>query len=101
PHQRPKLKVVKLASRDAAEQGDVVDFVLRFENVGDQTIGNVTILDNLPDRLEYVADSASCDLACQFYTLADDQGSMILRWDIKDPLKVANGGTIRFSCRVR
>lgn len=101
PNQRPKLKVVKLASRDAAEQGDVVDFVLRFENVGDQTIGNVTILDNLPDRLEYVAESASCDLACQFYTQADDQGSTILRWDIKDPLKVSNGGTIRFSCRVR
>jgi uncharacterized repeat protein (TIGR01451 family) len=101
PNQRPKLKVVKLASQDAAQQGDVIEFVLRFENVGDQTIGNVTILDNLPDRLEYISDSASCDLACQFYTQNDDQGSTILRWDIEKPLQVTAGGTIRFSCRVR
>ncbi len=101
PYQRPKLKVVKLASQDAAEQGDVIEFILRFQNVGDQTIGNVTILDNLPDRLAYVADSASCDLACQFYTQDNGQGSMILRWDIEKPLKVTEGGTIRFSCRVR
>jgi uncharacterized repeat protein (TIGR01451 family) len=101
PNQRPKLKVVKLASQDAAQQGDVIDFVLRFENIGDQTIGNVTILDNLPDRLEYVTDSASCDVGCQFYTQTNDQGSTILRWDIEKPLKVTAGGTIRFSCRVR
>lgn len=101
PNNRPKLKVVKLASQDAAQQGDVVDFVLRFENIGDQTIGNVTLLDHLPDRLEYVVDSASCDVACQFYTQTNDQGSTVLRWDIEKPLKVTAGGTIRFSCRVR
>jgi uncharacterized repeat protein (TIGR01451 family) len=101
PFQRPKLKVVKLASQDAAQPGDVIDFVLRFENVGDQTIGNVTIMDSLPDRLEYVPDSASCDVACAFYTQQNDQDSTILRWDIEKPLQVTAGGTIRFSCRVR
>lgn len=101
PFQRPKLQVVKLASQDAAQQGDVIDFVLRFKNVGDQTIGNVTLLDNLPDRLEFVAGSASCDLACQFYTQDNEQGSVILRWDIEKPLPVNAGGVIRFSCRVR
>lgn len=101
PNNRPKLNVVKLASQDAAQQGDVVEFVLRFENVGDQTIGNVTIMDHLSDRLEFVADSASCDLSCQFYTQTNDQGTTILRWDIEKPLKVTAGGVIRFSCRVR
>jgi uncharacterized repeat protein (TIGR01451 family) len=101
PFQRPKLQVVKLASQDAAQQGDVIDFVLRFKNVGDQTIGNVTLLDNLPDRLEFVPGSASCDLACQFYSQDNEQGSVILRWDIEKPLPVNAGGVIRFSCRVR
>lgn len=101
PFQRPKLQVVKLASQDAAQQGDAIDFVLRFKNVGDQTIGNVTLLDNLPDRLEFVPGSASCDLACQFYTQDNEQGSVILRWDIEKPLPVNAGGIIRFSCRVR
>ncbi|MBL8889673.1 MAG: hypothetical protein JNL67_06820 [Planctomycetaceae bacterium] len=101
PNNRPKLNVVKLASQDAAQQGDVIDFVLRFENVGDQTIGNVTIMDHLSDRLEFVAGSASCDLACEFYTQTNDQGTTILRWDIEKPLKVTAGGVIRFSCRVR
>jgi uncharacterized repeat protein (TIGR01451 family) len=99
--QRPKLQVVKLASQDAAQPGDVIDFVLRFKNVGDQTIGNVTLLDNLPDRLEFVVGSASCDRACQFYTQDNELGSVILRWDIEKPLPVNEGGVIRFSCRVR
>jgi hypothetical protein len=40
-------------------------------------------------------------LACQFYTQDNEQGSVILRWDIEKPLPVNAGGVIRFSCRVR
>ena len=35
-----------------ANPGDEVDFTLRFDNVGNQPIGNVTIVDDLTGRLE-------------------------------------------------
>jgi len=101
PFQRPRLRLIKLASREAAQAGEEVEFTLKFENVGDQVIGNVTLMDNLPDRLEYVPGTASCDLKCEFYTSENGRGSHILRWDIEPPLKVNQGGTIRFTCRVR
>ena len=101
PFDRPKLRVVKLASKSAAHAGETVEFTLHFQNVGDQKIGNVTVLDNLPDRLEFVAGSATCDRACQFYTQDNELGSLLLRWDIDKPMAVGDSGTIRFTCRVR
>src|SRR5262249_52888991 len=39
----PQLRLVKLASTSNALPGEEVEFTLRFDNIGDQTIGNVTI----------------------------------------------------------
>ena len=39
--------------------GDFPGFFWRFDNVGSQTIGNVTILDNLTARLELIDESDS------------------------------------------
>ena len=55
PPGHPKLRLVKVASTPFAQPGDEVDFTLRFDNIGNQPIGNVTILDSLSTRLEYVA----------------------------------------------
>jgi uncharacterized repeat protein (TIGR01451 family) len=98
---RPQIRLVKIASTDAAHPGDVVDFTIRFDNVGDQTIGNVTIMDNLTGRLAYVEGSAECSLPATFVTEANGSGSLILRWEISDPLPATRGGVIRFQCRVR
>ncbi|HEY2147581.1 MAG TPA: hypothetical protein VGH32_06570, partial [Pirellulales bacterium] len=43
----PCLQICKIASTDNAKPGDLVDFTIRFDNVGDQKMGNVTIVDNL------------------------------------------------------
>ena len=101
PPANPKLRLIKIASINTAKPGETVDFTLRFDNVGNQLIGNVTIIDNLTTRLEYVADSAQCNLPAKFIVKTNDVGSDILRWEIKDPLDKANGGIIRFKCRVR
>jgi uncharacterized repeat protein (TIGR01451 family) len=98
---QPKLRVIKTASTDTARQGETVDFTLRFDNVGDQTMGNVTILDNLSTRLEYVADSQQSSRAAEFSTEANHAGSDLLRWDFEEPLKPGDGGIIRFRCKVR
>lgn len=101
PGNKPRLRVIKVASQDAAQPGDVIEFTLRFDNLGDQTIGNVTLMDNLTGRLEFVEGSAKCDLKCKFYTQLNERGSTLLRWDIEQPLKVTEGGVISFQCTVR
>ena len=66
PPDNPRLRIVKVASTAFAEPGDEVDFTIRFDNVGDQTIHNVAILDSLSTRLEYIPDSAQCSRKAQF-----------------------------------
>jgi uncharacterized repeat protein (TIGR01451 family) len=98
---RPRLRLVKLASCGHALPGEEVEFVLRFDNIGDQVIGNVTIVDNLSTRLEYIPDSAQSSVDARFVTEPNDAGSTILRWEITDPVKPGEGGVLRFRTRVR
>jgi uncharacterized repeat protein (TIGR01451 family) len=98
---QPKLRVIKTASTEAALPGETVDFTLRFDNIGDQSMGNVTILDNLSTRLEYVPDTQQASREADFSTEANQAGSEVLRWDFAEPLKPGDGGIIRFRCKVR
>ena len=98
---KSKLRIVKVASTDFAEPGDEVAFTIRFDNVGSQVIGNVTIIDNLTTRLQYVADSAECSLAAQFFTQPNEGDSLAIRCEVTDPLEPGQGGILRFRCRVR
>lgn len=95
------LRVTKIASKIAARAGDEVDFTIRFDNLSGKRIGNVTIMDNLTRRLEYVPDSAECSLSANFITERNEANSQLLRWEITDPLGPNKGGIIRFKCRVR
>lgn len=98
---RPEMRVVKLASTGDALPGDIVEFTIRFDNIGNEKIGNVTILDNLTPRLEYIEGSAECDLEFDFITTQNEGGSLLLRWEIIDPLEPKTGGRITFKCKVR
>jgi len=101
PPYHPKLRVVKVASTPYALPGETVDFTIRFDNVGDQVIGNVTLVDNLTTRLEYVPGTAQSSLKANFSTQPSESESLVLRWEIIDPVKPARGGVVRFTCRVR
>jgi len=101
PPGKPKLQLVKVASTSTAKPGDEVEFTLRFDNVGNQPIGNVTIIDSLNTRLEYVPDSAQCSVEAKFLTEPNDGGSVVVRCEVTDPLKPGQGGILRFRCRVR
>ncbi len=96
-----RLRVCKIASREDARPGETVEFTLRFDNVGGQAIGNVTVIDNLTTRLEYVEDSQQCTLKANFAAVENQGESLVLRWEIVDPMPVGQGGVIRFKCRVR
>lgn len=97
----PQLRICKIASTPTAQPGDIVEFTLRFDNVGDQTIGNVTIVDNLTTRLEYVPDTAKSSLESTFSSRPNEGDSQTLRWEIANPLRPGDGGLVRFHCRVR
>jgi uncharacterized repeat protein (TIGR01451 family) len=44
------LRVIKVASTKVAKPGDVVDFTIRFDNLGDTTIKHLVLVDNLSAR---------------------------------------------------
>jgi uncharacterized repeat protein (TIGR01451 family) len=97
----PRLRLVKLASTGAALPGEVVEFTLRFDNIGDRVIGNVTIIDNLTTRLQYVPDSVKASVDANFTALPNENGSSVIRWEIIDPVEARTGGILQFKCRVR
>lgn len=97
----PRLCVLKVASTDTAKPGETVDFTIRFDNVGDQPIGNIVLVDNLTTRLEYVPDSAQSSVEAHFSSQANEVQSLVLRWEIDKPLAPGDGGLVRFRCKVR
>ncbi|MGI6401564.1 MAG: hypothetical protein ACOX0A_05560 [Thermoguttaceae bacterium] len=96
-----KLRVIKIANKEAAKPGEFVEFTLRFENIGDQPIGNVTILDNLSARLRYVDGTAQSSVEADFLADLNEKGSLILRWEITEPLYPKEFGVVRFICKVQ
>jgi uncharacterized repeat protein (TIGR01451 family) len=101
PPANPSLRIIKVASTPYARPGEEIDFTLRFDNLGNQPIGNVTIIDNLTTRLEYVADSAQSSVKAAFSTERNEGDSLALRWEIAEPMKPGDGGIVRFRCKVR
>ena len=95
------LRVVKVASKVAARPGEEVEFTIRFDNLSPRKVGNVTLVDNLTTRLRYIPDSAECSLKGEFIQRENDAGSLMLRWEITDPLPAGKGGVIRFKCLVK
>ncbi len=95
------LRVVKIASKVAARPGEEVEFTIRFDNLSPRKVGNVTIVDNLTTRLRYIPDSAECSLKGDFIQRDNDSGSLMLRWEITEPLPAGKGGVIRFKCLVK
>ena len=98
---KPRLRLIKLASCGSAQPGKEIEFTLRFDNIGSQEMGNVTIMDNLTTRLEYVSESAKSSVDADFSTETNLGGSVILRWEIKEPLDAGAGGILQFRCKVR
>jgi uncharacterized repeat protein (TIGR01451 family) len=99
---KPCLRLCKIADKSEAKPGEIITFTLRFDNVGEQKIGNVTIIDNLMPRLEYVAGSAQSSAKAAFSTQEQLPGeSLVLRWEIEEPLEVNQGGIVRFQARVK
>lgn len=98
---KPKIRVVKIADKQDALPGEIVEFTLRFDNVGNVKVGNVTLIDHLSPRLELVEGSPECNIPADFFLDTQNTSTQIFRCEIKDPLEAGKGGVVRFKCKVR
>lgn len=103
-----QLRLVKLVDHPTAQPGDEVTFTLRYDNLGPNPVHTVRIVDNLTPRLEYIPQSTSADRELVANDEGDDipvednlEGSLILIWELTEPLPAGQGGVITFRCRVR
>ena len=96
-----QLRIVKLADKDSAKPGDVINFTIRFDNLGDRELRNIRIIDNLTPRLEYIDDSATSDRAGSTNVDDNGEGSQVLRFELDAPLTGHTGGVISFQVRLR
>jgi uncharacterized repeat protein (TIGR01451 family) len=95
------LCLFKTADKKVAAPGEIVTFTIRYENTGDLPLQNVVIMDNLTPRLEYVDDSATSDRNGRLVTDENGEGSLILRWELDEPLPGRTRGVVGFQARVK
>ena len=99
PPGRPCLRLIKKASTDSAQDGQLVTFTIGFTNIGDTPLQEVAILDNLLPRLVYEEGSETCSLPAGFSNEPGTEGSAILTWTLVEPLPSGERGEITFRCR--
>jgi uncharacterized repeat protein (TIGR01451 family) len=96
-----RLRICKLADRQHAQPGEIVNFSLQVVNVGDRPVVLVPITHTLTTLLVFVADSQPCSAGADFEALENDSESLQLIWRLTDSLKVGETATMRFRCKVR
>lgn len=100
PPEKP-LVLCKSVDCKCTQIGDVVTFMLRYQNPGEQPIRNIVVSDSLTGRLEYVPGSAKADRDAVFTTQVNEAGSLILRWQLNGDLPAREGGVMTFQARIR
>lgn len=97
------VHIIKLADREVAQSGDTITFTIRFQNTGDFDVYDVSVVDNLTPRLDYVSGSASIDEEHPGEVIVEPngEGSSILTFRLDSPLKGHESGTITFDATVR
>ena len=98
-----QIHVVKLADHDMAQSGDTITFTIRFQNTGDFDVYDVSIVDNLTPRLDYLPGTAKIDGDHPGEVVIEDngEGSKILTFNLDNALKGHDEGEITFEARVR
>ncbi len=96
-----RLRICKVADRGDALPGEIVTFMLRVDNVGDSPLSEIVLTDSLSARLQYVPESQKNTVDAEFSTSVNDDNSLRMTWKFPHELKVGEGTTIEFKCKVR
>ena len=90
-----------LRTPKAPNVGDVVTFMLHYENVGAKPIHEIVIVDSLATRFEYIPGSNQSDRPVAFTIETTANWSTVLRWAVPGDLMPGQGGVLKFQARVR
>jgi uncharacterized repeat protein (TIGR01451 family) len=101
PPNRPGLAVIKRVSALEAEPGDTLTYVIIYRNMGNTPIRNVTIVDSLMPRLEYVNGTARGPAGTAFSAAVNRVDSTELRWALPGVLAPGATGQVSFQTIVR
>jgi uncharacterized repeat protein (TIGR01451 family) len=101
PGKPARIILEKSVNATDAKIGDVLTFVIKYTNAGDESVTNLAVVDNLPPRLEYVPNSATTSTDSVFTAENNDVGSQTLRWEIKTPLKGRASGAVQFKAKIK
>jgi uncharacterized repeat protein (TIGR01451 family) len=96
-----RLEIVKLADKQIAKPGEIVNFRIEYENIGDRELTEVRVIDNLTPRLEYVVETAVSTRPSTLEVTDNGEGSVVLTWSLKEPLRGKTKGAVTFKARVR
>ena len=96
-----RIEIVKLADRQTALPGEIVTFRIEYENAGDLPLTDVTIVDNLTPRLDYVGETGVSSRPAIFGATDNGEGSVILSWKLNEALPGKARGFVTFKARVR
>ncbi len=95
------LKIIKLVDQPTALPGDIVTFTIHYENIGERSLYRISIVDNLTPRLEFIDGTTDSDREGEVTVEPNGEGSVIVTFEVTDPLPGLTGGTLTFRCRVR
>ena len=95
-----KLRLLKTASKRQAAAGELVEIAIRYENIGETPINNLSIFDSLSARLQYVDQSSRSSRPASFTQKVNEVGSKMLRWEINEEVPPHQYGVISFMVRV-
>jgi len=98
---RAELTLCKRAGSDTARTGDELDFTIFLLNSGDRPLADIVLVDALPARLELIPGSPASSLAADIDTQTADDGAVVVRWRITEPLQPGESGFVRFRTLVR
>ncbi|MEM6690264.1 MAG: DUF11 domain-containing protein [Planctomycetota bacterium] len=96
-----RLRILKMADRFDAAPGEVINFALQVQNVGDSPVNDIVITDNLTTRLAYIDGSQTASVGAEFSTRENEGLSLQLTWRLTDDLAVGETAVLRFRCRLR
>jgi uncharacterized repeat protein (TIGR01451 family) len=95
------LIIIKWPDRHGVLPGELLTWSLRFTNPGKLPINDVSVVDNLTPRFEYVPGTSKTDRDGTFTFQPNEVGSSVLRWDFTEPLQPGESGMITFQVKVR
>lgn len=100
-----RIAITKEASTLVAQTGDEITFKIRFRNVGRLPVQEVRIIDNLTPRLIYVDGSGELELNSDggggLVVTPNEEGSQRLTFELDNPLRGGESGSVTFRAIVR